>query len=83
MAEELNLSDKTLDRLSERLARAVGGKGGGGSSGGGSSGGGSSKSSGALDTATDKLAATFSGPLSTAAGVEPRIRGELLLGAAI
>jgi len=68
MAEELNLSDKTLDRLSERLAKAMGGKGGGGSSSGGGGSGGASKSSGVIDNATDKLAATFSEPLTTAAG---------------
>jgi len=46
----------------------MGGKGGGGSGGGGGGGGSAAKSSGALGDATDKLAATFSGPLSTAAG---------------
>jgi hypothetical protein len=63
MADEVNLSDKSLDKLAERLAKVQGNSKG--SSGSGSN---TPKDSGALGSATDKLAATFSGPLSTAAG---------------
>jgi hypothetical protein len=63
MADEVNLSDKSLDKLAERLAKVQGNSKA--SSGSGSN---TPKDSGALGSATDKLAATFSGPLSTAAG---------------
>ena len=60
MADEVNLSDKSLDKLAERLAKVQGNsKAGGGSSR-------TPKDSGAIESATDKIAATFSGPLTTA-----------------
>ena len=66
MAEELNLSDKTLDRLSERLAKAMGGSGGGG--GGSKSSSGEKGGGGALNQTATFFSDAFSKPLTTAAG---------------
>jgi hypothetical protein len=60
MADEINLSDKSLDKLAERLAKVQGNSKAKSTDS-------TPKDSGALGSATDKIAATFSGPLSTAA----------------
>jgi hypothetical protein len=68
MAEELNLSDRTLDRLAERLARVQGNSAGRSANmggGGGSSSGGDNKGPSAIGLATEALTAKFN-PLSDA-----------------
>lgn len=76
MAEELNLSDRTLDRLAERLGRVQGNSGARSSNMGSSSSDGDNKGKSAIGLATEALTAKFN-PLGDATDAVKKAYGNL------